>query len=203
MPTPTARWIAPRQIAAQIDRDTAEMDRAEIRYDRPILAEPAADNGDNVAEEAAGQKADDKCGDAAFDQQPRGVFHASLRLRLPEEEQSRDQQDEAVRHIRKHDAEEQCEKRHDEGVGVQSVVRRERVHLRNDVVRTGQGVIAQLDGNLLRMLGIRLLGFPCAAVFCESFAELLLFRHGEPAFKIEGAVRLQELFRRLLARNAR
>ena len=197
------RVVALEQVERQIDRDAADMDRAEVRYDRPVPAEPTADDGDNVAEEAAGQEAYDECGNAAFDQQPRGVFHAPLRLCLPEEEQSRDQQYQAVRHIREHDAEEQREKRHDKGVGVKSVVRRERIHLRDDVVRTGQRVIAQLDGDLLRVLRIGLLRFPGAAVFRESLAELFLLRRGEPAFKIEGAVRLQELFGRLFARNAR
>ena len=159
------RVVALEQVERQIDRDAADMDRAEVRYDRPVPAEPTADDGDNVAEEAAGQEAYDECGNAAFDQQPRGVFHASLRLCLPEEEQSRDQQYQAVRHIREHDAEEQREKRHDKGVGVKSVVRRERIHLRDDVVRTGQRVIAQLDGDLLRVLRIGLLRFPGAAVF--------------------------------------
>ena len=48
------RVVALEQVERQIDRDAADMDRAEVRYDRPVPAEPTADDGDNVAEETAG-----------------------------------------------------------------------------------------------------------------------------------------------------
>ena len=101
------------------------------------------------------------------------------------DEESRQEHQQAVAHIRHHDTVEQDEKRRHQGVGVHIVVGGEGVHLRHHVQRLGEPVVFQLHRHIgdLLLRGIQRL--PGAARFPSGTRLPPFLLRRDPALEVQ------------------
>ena len=128
------------------------------------LPEDLSDLLGGVAEEAARQRAHDEGRDAAVEQQPAEGQRPFSGLDLRHGHQGRDHHDQAVAHIRHHQAVEQDEEGRHQRVRIHAVIGRERIHVRDHVQRVGDPVVLQLNRDVGILRRVRFFGLPGTAV---------------------------------------
>ena len=168
------------------DRVVKRSEERGERLERRIGVDDPRQLRQEIAEEAARQRAHDKCADAAGEHE---AEHLSARALGPglfcDDDGSQDHQ-QSIAHVRHHDAVEQNEKRRHERVRVHAVIGGEGIHLRDHVEWPCQPVVLELDRHVRIFLRRRVLQLPCAAEFLQQRLELrhVLTRH--PAVQTEG-----------------
>ena len=170
--------------------------RSEQRRQGEVRAGGQLDHlGQKVAEEAAGNGAHDEGAHAAQRHQAEHMAHGALGTVLFRDEQSCQDHQNAVAHIRHHDAVKQNEKRRHQRVGVHIVIGRQRIHLRHHIQRTGQPIVFQLygDGRVLLLRGVP--GLPGAAQPLQKITDLAHALSGGPALEKEDGAVGQKPFR--------
>ena len=139
-----------------------------------------------VAEEAAGEGAHDEGADAAVEQQLAKGQGALAGLDLLHGDQSRRDHDEAVAHVRHHQAVKQDEEGSHDGVCVHGAVSREAVHVGHHVQGVGKLVVLELDGYLRVLVLTGLAELPGAFKALQKGSQLLLPLRRDPARQHHG-----------------
>ena len=147
----------------------------------------------SVSEEAAGKGAHDKGGNTAVEQQLAEGQSASSGLYLLHCHQRCDYHDEAVAHVRHHQPVEQDEEGGHKGVGVQTAVGRQTVHVGDHVQCVGNFIVFELYRDLRVFALLRHQGLPGAAEVLEYLYQLRFSLLRDPAFHHHGGLGAVEL----------
>ena len=151
--------------------------------------EVLSENRQHVAEEAAGEKAEDKGTDTKIPAQPEHIAQGVLGIVLLDDDVADHKEDDAVGDIREHEAKEGDEKPEDEGGGVDALIGRQRRHLRDHIDRIHPlGILEQGRRGLPLRRRRKLVGAGEVVQPADQF--LLLLPDGPALHKEYGAVRL-------------
>ena len=127
---------------------------------------------DSVAEEAAGKYSHDEGRYSGPQQKLAEGQRTCPGPDLLHCDDRRDYHQKAVAHVRHHQSVKQDEERRHQRVGVNSVVRRQAVHIRDHVKAVCYFIVRELYGNVGILLRLGVGQLPCAVVLFETFLKL-------------------------------